>query len=79
MKKTNPQTRKVADAVRQAAQACSDLTAFHLVLTIMESGSINTPSHKYAQEIARICKRVAHDRLLDYDHHMAVAKTVVSP
>lgn len=66
---------KLDDPVRRAAAAHTDLNTFHIIIQILEGGTLYLPaSHEAAQKIVRMCKTEAQRSLRAYD---AAKKAIV--
>ena len=61
-------------ALKEAADALSDLNTFAILVTILDGGHIHAPSHAAASRIIRICKAEQDRRLRDYDRLKAKAR-----
>lgn len=70
-----PERRKTrVQHLHAAAEAHTNLTVFHAVISLMEGGHLygNTPQQSAARIIA-ICKSEAHRQLRTFDKHSALA------
>jgi hypothetical protein len=67
-----PTPDRVRMAIKEAAQAHTDLNIFHAVIGILEGGVLYTRGSRAAAErIIDICKSEAGKRLRDYDTNVA--------
>lgn len=61
-------------AIKEAAQALSDLNTFAIVVSILEGGHLHTPSYAAAERIIKISQQAQQRCLVNYDR--AVAKAI---
>jgi hypothetical protein len=63
--------KTVAELIKSAAEASSDLNTFYIIISVVENGHLHFPSYAGGERIIKICHSESQKRLREYDRLVA--------